>query len=252
VENESMILRRMARAIREQDWFTVMVEFSLVVAGVLVALQADNWNRERGFRELERQYLERLYDDMQDSLLAQAGYRAWNTDQLSAQQVVIRALRSGALSEEDRHAFERGLAYVGSMNPPSRQWGTVEELKATGNISVIRDIELRKLLARRDADFLRVRQLTDKTERTIAIIQPELYKRFAPRFKFDFGSLEKIALDYDFNALATDREFQNLFSQADLFSQLIHSYFAAQIERTEALRDHIGALLGKPVVASAE
>jgi hypothetical protein len=34
-----MILRRFAAAIRNQDWFTVFVEFSLIVVGLLVALQ---------------------------------------------------------------------------------------------------------------------------------------------------------------------------------------------------------------------
>ena len=40
-----MILRRFATAIRKQDWFTVFVEFLLIVVGLVVALQIDNWNQ---------------------------------------------------------------------------------------------------------------------------------------------------------------------------------------------------------------
>ena len=42
-----MILRRFGAAIRSQDWFTVFVEFSLIVVGLLCALQIDNWNQLR-------------------------------------------------------------------------------------------------------------------------------------------------------------------------------------------------------------
>ena len=37
-----MILRRIAEALRRQDWFTVAVETPIVVFGVFIGLQADN------------------------------------------------------------------------------------------------------------------------------------------------------------------------------------------------------------------
>lgn len=42
-----MILRRLADSFRRQDWFAVMIEFVLVVAGILPALQISNWNEAR-------------------------------------------------------------------------------------------------------------------------------------------------------------------------------------------------------------
>ena len=42
-----MILRRIAEAFRRQDWFTVFVETMIVVVGVFVGLQVDNWNAAR-------------------------------------------------------------------------------------------------------------------------------------------------------------------------------------------------------------
>lgn len=59
-----MIIRRMAEAIRKQDWFTVFIEFTLVVAGVLVALQFDNWNEGRRFDAMERDYLVQLREEI--------------------------------------------------------------------------------------------------------------------------------------------------------------------------------------------
>jgi hypothetical protein len=39
-----MILRRLSDAFRKQDWFTVAVEILIVVLGVFLGLQVNNWN----------------------------------------------------------------------------------------------------------------------------------------------------------------------------------------------------------------
>ena len=43
-----MILRRVASALKRQDWVVVLIEFVLVIAGVLIALQINNWNEATG------------------------------------------------------------------------------------------------------------------------------------------------------------------------------------------------------------
>lgn len=42
-----MVLARLAKSLRRQDWTTFTVEFVLVITGVLVALEVDNWNQQR-------------------------------------------------------------------------------------------------------------------------------------------------------------------------------------------------------------
>jgi hypothetical protein len=42
-----MILRRLTTAFRKQDWFTVVVETLIVVFGVFMGLQVNNWNAAR-------------------------------------------------------------------------------------------------------------------------------------------------------------------------------------------------------------
>ena len=42
-----MILRRLTNAIRNQDWFTVVIEPLIVVFGVFKGIQVANWNAER-------------------------------------------------------------------------------------------------------------------------------------------------------------------------------------------------------------
>ena len=66
-EREGMlvILAKISRALRQQNWFGVFVEILVVAIGILFALQVDNWNQVRKERRLEQIYLERLAADLQ-------------------------------------------------------------------------------------------------------------------------------------------------------------------------------------------
>ncbi len=59
-----MILRRMANGIRQQDWFTVVLEVLIVVVGIFIGLQVDDWNEARKEQALARDYLARLIFDV--------------------------------------------------------------------------------------------------------------------------------------------------------------------------------------------
>ena len=47
-----MILRRLAEAVREQNWFTVVLEVLIVVVGIFIGLQVDDWAERRATRQL--------------------------------------------------------------------------------------------------------------------------------------------------------------------------------------------------------
>ena len=55
-----MLLRSITKHVRDQNWFAVALDFFIVVAGILIAFQINNWNEARQERSLEAQYLERL------------------------------------------------------------------------------------------------------------------------------------------------------------------------------------------------
>jgi hypothetical protein len=60
-----MILLRLSDAFRKQDWFTVAVETLIVVLGVFLGLQVNNWNTENTARINERQLLSQLQSDVE-------------------------------------------------------------------------------------------------------------------------------------------------------------------------------------------
>ncbi len=60
-----MILRRIAEAIRKMDWVVVTIELLVVIVGIYLGLQVDEWSKERDKRADIDQQLERILTDAQ-------------------------------------------------------------------------------------------------------------------------------------------------------------------------------------------
>jgi hypothetical protein len=60
-----MIVRKLAEAMRQQNWFTVVLEILIVVIGLFIGLQVDDWNQRRIDRSTEAAYLRELLEDFE-------------------------------------------------------------------------------------------------------------------------------------------------------------------------------------------
>ena len=63
-----MILQRLTTALRKQEWFTVVIETLIVMFGVFLGLQVNNWNQARFERADTQNVLERLERDFEVQL----------------------------------------------------------------------------------------------------------------------------------------------------------------------------------------
>ena len=57
---------RLIQHFREQNWIAVGIDFVIVVAGILLALQISNWNEEREERRESAIFTERLKEDLRE------------------------------------------------------------------------------------------------------------------------------------------------------------------------------------------
>jgi hypothetical protein len=60
-----MILRRVIKHFRQQEWTAIFLDFLIVVIGVFVGLQVNNWNEAQEDKQLGRYYISRLMIDLQ-------------------------------------------------------------------------------------------------------------------------------------------------------------------------------------------
>ncbi len=141
-----MILRRLADAIREQNWFTVVLEVLIVVVGIFIGLQVDDWNDARNDRALEQQYLASLKADFQadieelDKAIALAKSRA----QLG--RLLISSINKGRI-EDDPNEFIWAVYSSFLLNYPSYTRATINDLLSTGNLQLLQDSNLKAAVA---------------------------------------------------------------------------------------------------------
>lgn len=156
-----MILRSVARALRRQDWATVIIEFIVVVAGIFVALQVDNWNQHRKDNISEQVFLGRLAADMQ-----------WNIENFLDLQTIfegkarfiqfLREVPASQLMLDEPGEFLRGLRHSGYVSLPSVRSATFTELQNSGQISLLRDVDLRSDLSTFYAEYQLMQTILDE------------------------------------------------------------------------------------------
>ena len=224
-----MILHKLADSIREQNWFTAVLEITIVVIGIFLGLQVDSLNEERKDRALEQQYLERLHADAIAAVERQISALNVNEEILRKQAVVIETLRASHLPPELYDEFSVGLAFVGIHNPLIWRWGTVEELYSTGNIRLIRDLELRNLISETETHYQHDVDFIKAATQRIHISWGQISTRFDP-VEYELSPRGVAKVRFDLEALAADDEFVAAFSNLHLNSKLIALFSESHIE----------------------
>lgn len=77
-----MIFRRFIEHFRNQEWSAILIEFLIVVLGVFLGIQVDNWNTARVARANELTFLEAVSDDLRQEIQNTRGYIATLNDVL--------------------------------------------------------------------------------------------------------------------------------------------------------------------------
>ena len=141
-----MILRRLATAARKQDWFTVLVEVCIVVVGLLIGLQINNWNEERSNRAKAEAFSERLLEDVSIAQTRLSEFLERRERRLQAIYKVEEMYfgDSGIIPLSDEECEDFADSRIISM-PPMRVPSLTEAFEG-GRIDLIEDPELVRAL----------------------------------------------------------------------------------------------------------
>ena len=136
-------------------------EIILVVIGILIALQINNWNENRKLAKLELSYYENLYQDLiEDSL--EVDFKIYNAERNIRQiENVLRFIendyditttRIDSVEWPKNHFYQDSLALILSVSQAGFiqfvdiMKNTIEDLHSTGNIKVLKNEALKKSL----------------------------------------------------------------------------------------------------------
>ena len=159
-----MILNRLANRLRKGDWGTVIIEILIVVVGIFLGLQVDDWNELRKERHRETRYLERLYEDLEQDIQTIRS----SLDSYSARQdmgdFLLETIKNPELVRSDPSRFVTSIQLAAFTTPPAISDHTFEELKFSGDLVIIQDEALRSDLSKYYTDIERFGQYTFSRE----------------------------------------------------------------------------------------
>lgn len=179
-----MILRRLAKGIREQNWSTVVVEVLIVVIGIFVGLQVDDWNDDRKERAAEQRYLERLAVEIAENRDGAASRAESHENRARILEALFHYASDSRAEPPDMEDVSRALCRWHILPSFRLRTGTYDELVATGNLGLIRSEQLRNLLLESQSEHELVRQQTGLFGDTIRELAAPLrpYLDWAPLF----------------------------------------------------------------------
>lgn len=134
-----MLLRRVTQHVKTQNWFAVIVDFVIVVVGVFVGLQVQDWNDARKERLEERALLDRLQTETRVLIDA-------HDDELNALRergAVLTAVNPVLFSQEPLREITpaecRRIAGSHVYRRPPDELPVLDEMLETGRFDLLHD-----------------------------------------------------------------------------------------------------------------
>ena len=121
-------------------------EIALVVIGILIALQVNNWNESRKDRTAEAYYLDQLKQEIEYNLArAEYGIEESDKQHFDAKMILTIIERDTVISSASELAY--AIEHTGWSQRVTYVDNIWQELMSTGHIALIRDSELRRELS---------------------------------------------------------------------------------------------------------
>lgn len=136
-----------AESIQQQNWFVVVLEILVVVIGILIGLQVDDWKNKRIALQLEADYLEQLARETDHNLIV---YQedAEHSRTAEALSLAYYQYLNGQAAERPAEAILLGMfCHPGFVSSPSYDNSVLEEMMSSGMLARLQDKTLRNALA---------------------------------------------------------------------------------------------------------
>ena len=183
-----MIIKRIARFVRAQDWNAIAVEFVIVTAGVLMGIEVSNWNNDRVEQARVDQQVASLGTELQANLATIEKYERSVESQLADLSALQRSFGTPGSSEAETDKRLMNIFRVVTM---ILETSAYDELTRTGSFRDV-DPEIRSavtewkaakgMVERLDQDALTHRiSAIDSLSGTLAF--DPMVKSFAPAFE---------------------------------------------------------------------
>lgn len=200
-----MILRRLAAAIRKQDWFTVLIETLIVVLGVFLGLQAQQWAGENQKKATEAILVSQIHDEIVDLQALRGPVIAFRERWSAGLDLLAVSLYSESVGEIAPEEC-LSLAFASVVTNPTDDLATLVELESHGGLSLFSNERIRAALR----DFLLTRARVRDSRDGIALSVRDVFERHPDLIRMTVrnrtppGDLRKFPESEEFPAFECD------------------------------------------------
>lgn len=134
-------VRRLSGVFSEMRPAQVVLELALLVLGILIALAVNSWMDDRRSLRLERQYLERLLQDIDRSVAIVRDFVEFEDRQVASGILAYRGLRGA--DPVDPEVLSTAISHLANRRTLWVVRATYQDLLGTGNLRLVRSPEVR-------------------------------------------------------------------------------------------------------------
>ena len=210
-----MLLRRIREHVKTQNWIAVGIDFIIVVFGVFMGLQVQEWNQHRLDLGKERDYLDRLSSDFAGIERRLQQCLTVYKDSLEAidfvSQTISNRAEPGQASMPDHNTFAAALIRMTAGMIPASRAATFVEMASSGDLNILRDEALRNALIAYDQQAETNRETWRSLRNEASEYGRPLYENVDLRVDPDQRSSTTI-LSYDLTSMASDPAFRSMLN----------------------------------------
>jgi len=214
-----MILRKLADAIKEQNWSTVILEVLIVVVGIFIGLQVDGWNEERKNQQDIEVQLFRIADDAAVLLADTDRLIADFDNRIARAQIALEVLDGKPLTEANTLAFELALGESFQLNEVEVDLPGLDILMNTGDIDQIADANVRNALLALTNEWRRLDTVIRHIRSLLDIINRDIFRGISHDIvglDAERSSGAEFKIRYDLDRLRANLELRAALSNAAL------------------------------------
>ena len=178
-----MRLRSLTKHINDQNWFAVALDFLIVVVGVFVGLQVQQWALERQRQNSEGQYLVRLHGEVELLIESRAHYDVTRPRTSASLEAAVALLAGGSADDILTAAQCSAIAASSHLTIPPADVPTIRELLSSAQLAQILSTNVREAILIYTQHVARARDLIT----TLAKDAENLSRRYPSLIKVNYG-----------------------------------------------------------------
>lgn len=168
-----MFTRNFSKHLKDQNWFAVFLDFSVVVFGIFIGLQAADWNQARLDRQEAKYHLNFMYDELSESIISAEVEieRSRAATQNSFQASFL--LTKNDWEEEDRVRFEEQIFSAFQLWGPKRRPVSLRRMTDDGKLDLI-DMDLQKAILQFESVYVDAIEQTKTSYSYSLVLTPKI------------------------------------------------------------------------------